>query len=519
MGEILDRRGMWGLLERQAETRPDKLGVIIDQQPLSFAEVATRAEKIAGVLHGLGVRRGDRVGLLMTTSHAWMAAFWAIQCLGAVAVPLPPGTGRDEIVNIFRLTGVKVCFAVARYQSTAFEPLFEALRAELPSLVHVVVDGASSPGDFVVDFRAALEGASAWTDEMAPTVAPDDLYALMSTSGTTGVPKIVPKRHGPSAAYLNAYLEDYDIQGNDVLFSAMPPFHMLSLSYMMMCVMRGATQAYLSFFDPEEMLQTLRANRTNRVLLSATNAKMLLLAPGFEEADLSFVDAFLFSGELLPGEVAAEFCEKRPFRVMNIIGSTEVSAYLVWDSRRDRGVPVSVLTPLACVEMKLMNPDGEPCAVGERAEIFVSHGDILSEYYRNPEASALAIVTSTTGKRWFRTGDLAIPRPDGRYQFAGRLKRVIKRGATLIYPEEIECFLMTHPDIQAAAILKEEDDLKGESMKAFVEVRAGASLSVIDIVRFCQGRLSNHQIPDKIVLLDELPRETGKVQLGKLRDA
>ncbi len=507
MADQSDRLGIWGLLETQAKTRADKPCVIVE------------AEKTAQMLNRLGVQKGDRVGMLLPTSDAWFYAFWGIQRIGAEAVLLAPGTGRDEVANVFALTGVKVCFAISRFQANSFVQMFRTLLPALPALTHLIVDGEDTEDDFVVDFRKALNAPPTGDVREPAVIFPDDIYALMSTSGTAGTPKIIPKRHASNVAWLWAYNAFFGLKEDDVLFSTLPPFHMLSLSHVLLSVVKGATSVYLSFFDPDEVEQTLLRFQVTLVLLSATHAKMWMATAGFENADLSSVDRFLFSGEFLPDEIAAEFYDKRSFRVLNVIGSTEVSAYLGWDSARDRGHSVSVLTPLSFAEIKLLNENGEPCGVGEKGEIFVTHGDMLSEYYRNPEASSLSIVASTTGKNWFRTGDLAILRQDGRYQFAGRLKRVIKRGAVLIYPEEIECFLLTHPDIQAAAILNEEDPLLGETMKAFIELRPGAALSVIDIVRFCQGRLANYKIPEKIVIMDELPRETGKVQLKKLKEA
>ncbi|MBN2714292.1 MAG: acyl--CoA ligase [Deltaproteobacteria bacterium] len=511
--------GLYDLLLAQAYSKPHHTAVIVNQQKLTFNELNIKAKQVAASLYQMGIRQGDRVGLLMPPSIEWMAVFWGVQALGAVCVPMAPGEGREEIANIFELSDVKVCFAPRRFQVNEFEILFRELKSSLSALRQVIITQPHSVDEFVLDFETVLRGAPQWRDDMLPLLQPTDLYALMATSGTTGVPKLIPKQHQSNIQYLTAYDSEYPTASTDVFFSAMPPCHMLSLSFMLICMMSGATVMFQSFFSPDEMLQQIASTPATVVLLSATNAKMMLALPDFNQADLSGTETFIFSGEFLPDEVAGAFYQQRPFRVRNIIGSTEVSAYLVWDSHRDAGHSVSALTPLKCVETALMNEDGTRCAVGARAEIFVSHGDILKSYFRNPEATALAIVTSTTGKNWFRTGDLAIPRPDGRYQFAGRIKRIIKRGATLIYPEEEECFLMTHPDITAAAIIGESDDTAGESIKAFIEVRPGATLTPIEVMRFCQGRLANIKIPETIVMVDELPRESGKIQLKKLREA
>ena len=519
MTNTVTEMGLYAQLQTQATVNPDKTALVIDDQRVSFLELNTMAGQIAAGLYQMGVRKGDRIALLMPSSIEWMTVFWGIQMLGAICVPMAPGEGREEITNIFELAEVKVCFAVRRFQVNEFENLFRDLTGQLPSLQRVIITGPRICDPFIQDFRAFRENAGNWHPAMAPELQPSDTYALMATSGTTGVPRLIPKQHGSNLAYLKAYLAQYPISPNDVFMSAMPPFHMLSLSYLLICMMKGATIIYQSFFDPEAMLHVIESERASIVLLSATNAKMMMSDPAFSTADLSSIETFMFSGEFLPDEVADHFYKSRPHRVMNIVGSTEASAYLIWDSQRDNGMSVSALTPLTCVETSLMNVDGNPCKVGERAEIFVSHGDILSEYYRNPEATRLSIVASNTGRNWFKTGDLAIPRPDGRYQFAGRIKRIIKRGATLIYPEEIECFLMTHPDISAAAIIKESDEMAGETMKAFVEVKRGAKLTPIDVVQFCQGRLASIKIPQHIIVVDELPRETGKIQLKKLKEA
>lgn len=519
MNTINEYHGIFGLLSAQAAVNPQRVGLMVDGHAVTFGELLDMAHKVAGALFDQGIRKGDRVGLVMPSSIEWMAVFWGIQALGAVCVPMAPGEGREEIANVFKLTSVKVCFASRRFQVNEFEKLFCSLKPELPELSRVIIPNPEKRTELITDFETILNQKSRWRPEMSPDLSPTDLYALMATSGTTGVPKIIPKQHASSIEYFAAYTKQYPIASSDTFFSAMPPFHMLSLSYKLVCMMRGACAVFQSYFDPEGMLETIERTHATMVLLSTTNAKMMMSEPKFDSTDFSSISTFLFSGEFLPDEVANEFYKARDFQVMNIIGSTEANAYLVWDSNKDRGLSVSVLTPLECVETALMNEDGAPCSVGERAEIFVSHKDILSGYYKNKEATSLSIVTSSTNKNWFKTGDLAIPRPDGRYQFAGRKKRIIKRGATLIYPEEIECFLLTHPEINAAAILKEEDETAGETMKAFIELRKDSNLSVFQIVQFCQGRLSNIKIPETILIVDELPRETGKIQLKKLKNA
>jgi acyl-CoA synthetase (AMP-forming)/AMP-acid ligase II len=510
-------KGIYELLQKQVDLNPDKCGVVIDRTTFTFWAIAKRAEQTAQYLHGLGVRQGDRVGLILPTSENWIYAFWGIMKLGAIVVPLAPGTGKAELINLFKLVEVKVCLTLSRFQATELALLLKAARADLPSLTNIVVVNPGETDDFARDFADMFSPDVSWQAENEPSLAPDDYFALMSTSGSTGLPKVIPKRHGNFVEYLTRYLEEFVLDGGETFFSTMPPFHALGMSYLAICMLRGVTMAFLSVFDPEEALALIPRNKVTKMLLSATNAKMMMASPDFENTDLASVGTFMFSGEYCPDEVAAEFHEKRDFKVMNIMGSTEGNAYLEWHSDRDKGFSVSVFTPSSQVELKLMHENGDDCQIGERGEIFISHCDLLPEYYKNPEATAQTVIKSETGKTWLVTGDMAVPLPGGRYQYAGRKKRVIKRGGTLIYPEEIEAFLLGHPEIQGAAIVKEADDVKGEAMRAFVELKKGSTLEVIDIISYCQAELSNAKIPDKIEIIDEIPRETGKAQLKKLR--
>jgi fatty-acyl-CoA synthase len=304
---------------------------------------------------------------------------------------------------------------------------------------------------------------------------------------------------------------------DEVMLLGMPLYHQGGFGMGLQSLIKGGKVIFQERFVPRDFLHLIVEERVTVIQLSATLAKILCSVPGFESYDLSFVKMCYFAGELLPDTLAAVFYDQYKMRVINLIGSSETASMQVWDSKTDRGYPVNDFKPLPFTEIKVLNEQGKECGVGETGVINVFTDAVLKEYYKNEQETKKRIKL-INGKRWFDTGDLGKVLPGGRVRFTGRKKRIIKRGSNLIYPEEIESFLLTHPSIEAVAVIGKKDAVFGEQTVAYIQIKDDTLISHGDMLKFCKGKLSAYKIPDKFLIMPEIPKDIGKIQYKKIRE-
>jgi acyl-CoA synthetase (AMP-forming)/AMP-acid ligase II len=505
-------------IAQYAARDPERPLIAVDGVVLTRGGLVREAERLARALRAFGVGRGTKVGLLLPNTSFWYGAFWAAVSLGAVPVPFDPQAGLWELRNLLALADVSVCFAATRYRAN---PILDNLRAaapELPGLKLVVATDEPTLEDGIFLGLPAFLEQGAGVDSLAPVFQPDDIDPLMfaCTSGSTGNPKVIVVPHAGFGRSQKDMADYLSFSENDAMLLGMPLYHQGGFGMGLQMVMNGGRVLYQSAFDPEKFLALIAAEKITVLQLSTTLAKILLSVPGYSPARLAGVRLAYFAGEVLPAAIAAEFWQKADVRVVNVIGSTETATMVVWDSDRDREADANEFRALPFTRVRVLNDNGLPACDNETGRIVIGTDALLTEYYKN-ENETVARLTSDESGRWFDTGDLGTVTATGRIRFAGRVKRIIKRGSNLVYPEELEAFLLTHPAIEAVAVRGEPDELSGEAIVARIQCRKGEPLSRGDIIRFCSGKIAAYKTPDRVEITDELPHDIGKIQFKYLR--
>lgn len=504
--------GALHVLARLRDEAPEQLFVSIDGQELNRAQFFDGVAHWAGALARAGVLAGDYVALLAPNGIDWCLAFWAAVSLGACPLPLDPQTGAWELASLFSLVPVKLCLAVSRHRAVDMASNLRQVCAEMerpPTLV--CLDQA------VPDMLSAVEFLRDAPCLPVPSrsVAPDEPLMMACTSGTTANPKLIVVPH---VGFLRSQMdmaETLGISPDDRMLLGMPLFHQGGFGMGLQALVAGAAALYQSVFDPERFLATIASRKVTVTQLSATLAKILLSHPQLDSCDLSSLRLGYFAGEVLPDEIAAEFWRKRGIRVINVIGSSETATMVMWDSQRDAGRSPSELAPLPFTHVRVRSANG----AGQSAEsgtLWVSTDALLLSYFGNPAENQCRFVINDN-RRWFDTQDLVLPLPDGYVRFVGRRKRVIKRGPNLVHPEEVEAFLLTHPSVAAVAVVKAEHELFGESLEAWIQPAPGATLGRGELLAYCRGNIAAHKIPDRFVVVDQLPVDIGKIQYKRIR--
>jgi fatty-acyl-CoA synthase len=525
----LPETNLYSVFQRHAQANPEKLLLVVEDEAIRYGEFLAETERIARALRAAGVLPGQKVGLVLPNSGLWYKLYWATVKIGAQPVPFDPQIGTWEMARLLGLTEVSICFVATRYRQNHILENILAARSEAPALATLVAVDAAAGTDDTLSFDQFLQLASANpADDDVHPVDEADALMLACTSGSTGNPKIIVVPH-------HGFRQSQQDMGNylgfgpgDVMLLGMPLYHQGGFGMGLQMVLNGGTVFYQPTFDPTKFLKLIEQHKITVLQLTATLAKIILSVPDFEQYDLSSVRLAYFAGEVLPMEVARVFFEKLGIRVVNIIGSTETATMVIWDSLYDTDVDVNNFRPMSFTAMKILDeshqevpagqeePAGHEVPVGETGTIFIHTDALLMEYLKNETETALRL-RWWDGVKWFNTGDLGQRCPDGRVRFVGRVKRAIKRGSNLIYPEEIESFLLTHPNIEAVAVTGQSHELIGEMVVAHIQPRQGCTFTRRDLIQFCQGRLAAYKIPDQIVIVDAMPKDIGKVQFKYLK--
>ncbi len=508
---------------RHARVQPNKLAVRDSHRALSYAEWDDRASRVAQALLGLGLVKGDRVALLAYNAIEWLELYVALARAGLVAVPIN-----------FRLRGPEIAYIAEHAQARAFivqdrlREVVEPLRAGLPIEAGRFVTFGASVGTSSVATPApgwhsyeALIAAAPAVMPAAP-VAPDDLFALMYTSGTTGRPKGAMRSHEGNALIALATALEFGLGRDDTGLLVMPLCHANSLYFAVSFTMLGATLIVddRASFDPEALLATLAREQVTFTSLVPTHYVMMLDLPEAVRAryDLHTVGKLLISSAPARKETKLAVMQLFPNgKLFELYGSTEAGWVTVLrpDEQLDRIGSVGREWS-GSGAIRLLDAAGHEVPDGQVGELHSRTAYVFDGYWQNPEKTAEAFRGA-----WCSVGDLAYRDAEGYIHLVDRKSNMIISGGENIYPSEVEAVLAAHPAVQDVAVIGLPDDTWGESVCAVVVPRPGQPAEAAALTEWCRERVAGFKRPRsyRFVAEAELPRTaTGKIQHRVLRD-
>jgi len=494
------------LLNRQARFRGDAPALTFEGVTHSYRQFAERANRTAHALAGLGVRRGDKVASLLANCRELVELTFAVPSLGAVNVPLSPllmGPGLRSLLADSH--------AAALVTQVSMLPVIESIRDELaPELRRriVLVDG-TEPGCFgLAELRAAA-------DDGAPTatVAQDDLFNIMYTSGTTGLPKGIMHSHAVRAMYAltmgaawrmtpeSVVLHTGSIVFNGAYVTLMPCFHL------------GAHYVLARQFDAAEAIELIERHRVTHTMMVPAQIIALLDAPEFSPARLASLRMLLSLGAPLHREQKERLQRLLPARFHELYGLTEgfVTILDASDAERKLG---SVGVPPPFFSMRIAREDGSDCAPGEIGEI-VGRGPILmSGYYNRPDLTEKAIRNG-----WLLTGDMGYVDDDGYLYLVDRKKDMIDSAGVKVYPRDIEEVAARHPAVAEVAVFGVPDEKWGETPVAAVLLHGDARVTEEELRDWINERVAaRFQRVSRVIVMPEFPRSAaGKTLKREMR--
>jgi acyl-CoA synthetase (AMP-forming)/AMP-acid ligase II len=500
---------------------PDRRALIFDGEEYTFAQLQARVNRLANALAELGIGPGDRVATMQVNCNQSIEIYFAAAQLDAIYVPLNFRAKAEELEQMLHIAEPGLLFIGERYL-----PLIQARTqtAKIASERVALLDSASSK--VFLSYDAILDSGD---EEQLhfPEAGDDDTTVIMFTAGTTGTPKGVMLTHDSFSSYILATVSPADPDAEETNLLTVPFYHIAGLQAALAAVYGGRTLVIMRQFEPVEWLTLAQQHRANRAMLVPTMLKRLMDHPDFHQFDLSSLDVITYGAAPMPLPVIQQAIKEFPqARLINAFGQTETASTITMLPPEDHILAgtaeeiekklrrlSSIGKPLDDVEVMIVSEEGAPVPPGEVGEI-VARGPRMMKGYWHQEAATQDAIRSG----WVYTGDLGYQDEDGYIYLAGRAKDFIKRGGEMISPEEVEQVLMSHPDVEEAAVIGVPDLEWGEEVRAVVVLRSNR-IAEAELIAYCQQRLASFKRPRSIVFTKELPRNVmGKVLKRDLRE-
>jgi len=496
------------LLELRAAAAPDKPFLLseADGHDFTYRGFDAAASRAARMLHAAGVRKGDRVSLLLPNSAEYVIAYFACFKLGALAGPVNSLLKPEEIAYVVGDSGAKLLLV-----NTEFLPRVEGLRERAGSLEGVLVFD-----DWDAATAAHRGGAGdEWRDAH---LTREDEAVIIYTSGTTGKPKGCLLTHGNLLANARQISEWLGFAEDDRLLTVMPLFHMNAVSVTTMSALyAGGSTVVSPRFSASRFWRVVSDYQVTSFGSVATMLSMLLATypEGVPEGSDTRRLRFAMCGSApVPAEVLRRFEETFGCLVVEGYGLSESTCRSTFNPPDARRRPGSCGLPIGN-EMRVVDEEDRELPDGEAGEIVLRGANVFKGYYNNDEATRRAFRGG-----WFHTGDVGYRDAEGFFYIVDRKSDMIIRGGENIYPREIDEALYRHPAVAEAAAFGVPDELYGEEVAAFVVLREGASATAEEIADFCRSHLADFKCPKTVRLAASLPKgPTGKVlkrELAKL---
>jgi long-chain acyl-CoA synthetase len=507
--------------------------VVYEGDRASYGAFHRAAIALAHELIARGVRKGDRVALIMRNLPEWPVAFFAAAMAGAIVTPLNAWWTGPELEFGLADSGSKIAIVDRERLALISERL-----DRLPALERIYVARTPAAGDPRVTALEDVIGRTAdWAelpDQPIPdlSLTPEDEATIFYTSGTTGKPKgalgthrnicthVMTSLFGLARAYLRRGEAPPTPDPNApqrVVLLVIPLFHATgSMATMVPSLTQGTKLVFMRKWDPAQGLALIERERVTAAGGVPTIAWQLVERPEREKYDLSSIESVGYGGAPAAPELVRRIVEVFPAsQPGNGWGMTETSAGVTGHSSEDyRHRPDSCGPPTAVAELKILGPDGEvlpPSAVGE---LWCKGPQVVKGYWNNPQATQETFVDG-----WLRTGDLARLDEEGFCYIVDRAKDMLIRGGENIYCVEVENALYEHPEVMDAALIGLPHHTLGEEPAAVVTLRAGARVTEEELKAWTRERLAAFKAPVKIAFsTDTLPRNAnGKILKPELK--
>ena len=502
---------------------PDRTAVVGADRRSTYGELQSIVNRLANGLQGLGVSKGQNVGVMAVNSPEFLVIYYATAGVGATLVPLNFRAKTEELAHMINEADVGVLFIGERYW-----PIYEQIKASIPDVEHVI--GLDFTPDGGLSYDQMIE-----SNEDIPVfteIDDSDPTLLIYTSGTTSLPKgVVLSYQALTALVVNTQAPADPISDQEVVLVCAPFFHIAGATTMMSSVFSGRRLVVLPQFSPEAWLDAVDAEGVTHAFVVPTMLKRMMEYEHFDDYSLDTLQVITYGAAPMPYDVvraAVDIFPPRGIGLLNAYGQTEATGSLTYlgpDDHHLDGTPEenerkiqrlrSVGKTMPDVDVAILAPDGRRLEGEDEGEICIRGDRVMKGYNKRQDDTASAIQDG-----WLHTGDLGKIDEDGYLFITGRIKDMIIRGGENISTAEIEHVLEDHPGIAEAAVIGVKDNDWGEVVKAIVVAGPKEEVpSEDDLTTYVKSRLASYKAPAIYQWIDELPKNhLGKILKTDLRD-
>ena len=531
------QKPLFHFLEEGAAKHPDKACTIFKGATISYQEMNDLSDTLAGALADLGVKKGDRVGIFMPNTPQFVMAYYAVLKAGGVVVASNPLYTATEIAHQANDAGIEVMLAMSNFYKTVKEAqpdtkiktvIVTNLKETLPALTRVLftlafekkgghrIEGGLPESDlWMKDLLAKYQPS----DRPKLDIGPDDSCLFQYSGGTTGVPKAAVALHRNIVAnslQISNWMTNLNPDG-EVVLMAIPLFHVYGMvAGMNFGLSTGSTLVMVpNPRDLKDVLDNISKYRASifpavPTLYNAINNHPDVLSGKY---DLSSIKACISGSAALMRETKDKFEDLTGGKVFEGYGLSEAPTATHCNPMGGVNKTGSIGMPLPDVDCRIIDlDDGETeMAMGEIGEIIVKGPQVMHGYHNMPTETANSL-REWNGETWLYTGDIARIDEDGYFYIVDRKKELIKPGGFQVWPREVEEAISDHPKVLEVGVAGIPDPYRGETVKAWVVVKEGETLTVDEIRDFAKEKLAKYKVPSHVEFRDELPKTTvGKI--------
>jgi long-chain acyl-CoA synthetase len=507
------------LIVRAVNEYPDNVAIVYKNIRRTFGELNMRVNNLAKGLINLGIRKGDRIGMLLRNCCEFIEIDFALSKAGIVRVPLNARLAGSDHEYMLNDSGSNVLIF-----GEGFTDMVKAIRSNLKTVKEFIRVPEGLPRENIlgaIDYEDLLKKSP--PDEPLGDIEEKDLHTLFYTSGTTGKPKgaMLTQKSWANVA-INLILDYGPITENDVILNTQPLSHGAGF-FVLPYFIKGATNVLIPEFKPSIVFETIQREKVTVLKLVPSMLYQLIEAPEKTQYDLSSLTSIIYGGSpiVIPRLVEAiKFFGKK---LIQLYGQAEAPMCISTLSRKDHITegPEEVVKrlgsagkPCINVEVRVVDENGKDVNLGEVGEVIVKGYHIMEGYWNLPEATADVLRNG-----WIHTGDLGYFDRAGYIFLVDRKRDIIISGAFNIYPKEIEEIIAKYPKVKDVAVIGVPDEKWGEAVKAVVVPKEGLQVTDQEIIDYCRDHMASLKKPKSVDFVKELPRNPyGKVLKNVLRE-
>ncbi len=498
---------------KRAIFTPDNIAIIYEDKAISYREFNLETNKVANFLLKKGIKKGDRIAVVLYNCVEFLTIYMAAAKLGVIFVPLNFRLVAPELKYQLNRCGCRLAIFHDDFIKN-IEPIKNEVTIEKDKFICLRLDQQNGCPEWASDYYEVINDSSYEEPELDELIDLDDPLMILYTSGVSGDPKGAIISHGQTY-FKNFQIILYtDMRESDKVLFQSPLCHSAGLCAVATPTLcKGATLLMRRKFDPWQFSKDIEKYRATIVFGLTTMFRFILRSGALDNVDLSSIRVAFGGGERTPESLLDELAKKGLYLQMGF-GQTENSAMALMPRHAVEKKKKSCGLPNFFTDIWIVNKKGEKLPPGEVGEIVAVGPNVMSGYWDMPEETKKTIVDGV-----LHTGDLGYMDEDGYLYIIDRLKDMYRSGAENVYPAEVERILIEHPKIENVAIIGVPDEKWGETGKAFVQLKKGENLTKEEILEFLEGKIAHYKFPTKFEFVDSLPLTGwGKIKKIELKE-